>query len=398
VPWLFKDYKGREAGEPYHAGVRTLREIGYRARSDSPFALRVRSGGLIPIGRTNTPELAAMGTTEPATYGPTHNPWALDCSPGGSSGGAAAAVAARIVPVAHANDISGSIRIPAAMCGVVGLKPTRGRVLTSAGDLPIGMFVEGVVTRSVRDTAGVVDLLTDRSPWWPAPGWEQPLVAELDRPLTRLRVGVWTEPFNGSTVDAANAAAADATGRLLESLGHAVESAAPSVYSDPELWDVAKTLMAVAAAADAGSWVDRIGRALGPDDLEPRTWGMVEAGNRVTPTELFRLTDRLQAFGRSAAAWFADYDLLVTPTVATPPFPIGSYLQAYESGRGSAFTRPVNATGQPAISLPLGWPDDGLPRGVQLVGGYGADGLLIRVAAALERAQPWNDRVPGWLA
>ena len=159
VPFLLKDFKGREAGEPYHMGVPTLRDLDYRPRTDSDYALRVRAAGMIPIGRTNTPQLAVMGTTEPALYGPTHNPWAPGRSAGGSSGGSAAAVAARIVPVAHANDISGSIRIPAAMCGVVGLKPTRGRVVTSGVDPPVGMFVEGVVSRTVRDTAAMIEHL-----------------------------------------------------------------------------------------------------------------------------------------------------------------------------------------------------------------------------------------------
>ena len=184
VPFLLKDCKAREAGEPYHMGVRTLRDLDFRPRTDSALALRFRSTGLIPIGRTNTPEMALMGTTEPMLYGPTHNPWDLDRSPGGSSGGSAAAVAARIVPAAHANDISGSIRIPAAMCGLVGLKPTRGRALTSdIIDPPVGMNTEGVVSRSVRDTAALVDAITATSPWWPAPPLPGPLVDELARAL-----------------------------------------------------------------------------------------------------------------------------------------------------------------------------------------------------------------------
>ena len=223
VPFLLKDYKGREAGEPYHMGVPTLRDLDYRPRTDSDYALRVRATGLIPIGRTNTPQMAVMGTTEPQLYGPTHNPWAQGRSAGGSSGGSAAAVAARIVPIAHANDISGSIRIPAAMCGVVGLKPTRGRVVTSAEDPPIGMNVEGVVTRTVRDTALAIDLLSFRSPWWPAPPWERPLVDELGRQGPALRVGVWTQGFNGSPVDPDSEATAKRAGELLAEMGHHVD-------------------------------------------------------------------------------------------------------------------------------------------------------------------------------
>lgn len=395
VPFLFKDYCGWEAGEPYCMGVRTLREIGYRASTDSAYALRVRAGGFIPIGRTNTPELAAMGTTEPALWGPTHNPWAHGRSPGGSSGGSAAAVAARIVPVAHATDISGSIRIPSAMCGVVGLKPTRGRVVTSGADVPIGMNAEGVVTRTVRDTAAVVSWLSHRSPWWPSPGWDEALDHTTELPP--LRIGVCVDAFNGSEVDPESAAAAVRAGDLLAGMGHTVEAGAPPEFFATELWELAKAAMGVATAAEAASWEQRIGHPLGADDLEPRTWGMVQAGYAVTAPQLFAVLERMQELSRAAFAWWDRYDLLVTPTTAAPPSPHGEYLSNYVSGLGSAFTRPINVTGQPAISVPLGWPPDGMPRGVQLVGRYGDDQLLVAVAGALETAEPWADRRPDWI-
>jgi amidase len=394
VPFLFKDYRGREAGEPYHMGVRTLRELDHRPRSDSAMALRVRAGGLIPIGRTNTPEFAAMGTTEPQTYGPTHNPWDLGRTPGGSSGGSAAAVAARIVPAAHATDISGSIRIPSSLCGLVGLKPTRGRVIVSAGDSPTGMSVEGVVTRSVRDTAALVDHLSWRSPWWPAPPLARPLVDEVGAHAGRLRIGLWTEAFNGSTVDAGSAAAAIDAAALLADMGHEIETSAPAVYSADELWEVAKTAMAIAAAADAAPWDERIGHALGEADLEPRTWGMVQAGQAVSAPEAMALLEQMQRLAAAAFEWFDQHDLLITPATAAPASPLGDYITNYVSGLGSAFTRPINVTGQPAISVPLGWPDDGLPRGVQLVAAYGREDLLIRVAGALETASPWAHHRP----
>lgn len=394
VPFLLKDYQGMEAGEPYHMGCRTLRELDYRATVDSAYALRVRAGGLIPIGRTNVPEMAVMGTTEPQLYGPTHNPWDLTRTPGGSSGGAGAAVAARIVPVAHANDISGSIRIPASHCGLVGLKPTRGRVVMSAADSPIGMTTEGVLTRSVRDTAAVTDWLAVTSPWWPAPALARPLVAELGAPVAGLRIGVWTEAFNGSEVDPGCADAATAAARVLADMGCHVEVAAPTALSDPALWDDAKGALAVAAAAEAASWLPRIGHALGEADLEPRTWSMVQAGNAASAIELYALVERLQEHAARALAWWEQFDLLVTPTVAAPPGALGDYLSRYVSGLGSAFTRPLNVTGQPALSIPFGWPDDGLPRGVQLVGAYGRDDLVVRAAGALEAAAPWSHRRP----
>jgi amidase len=392
VPFVFKDYKGREAGEPYHAGVGTLRDLDYRPRTDSRLALRVRAGGLIPIGRTNTPELAAMGTTEPQSYGPTHNPWDLGRSPGGSSGGSAAAVAARIVPAGHATDISGSIRIPSSLCGLVGLKPTRGRVVVSADDTPIGMDAEGVVTRSVRDTAALVDLLTWRSPWWPAPPLRRPLTDEVDSGIGPLRVGVWTKAFNGAPVDSASAAAATDAADLLARMGCGVDVSAPAVLSSDELWEAAKTAMAIAVATDAAAWKERIGHALGEADLEPRTWGMVQAGQAISAPEAMALIEQMQRLAAAAFEWFEEYDVLITPTTAGPATPLGDYITNYVSGLGSAFTRPINVTGQPAISLPLGWPDDGLPRGVQLVAAYGREDLLIRVAGVLEKAAPWGHR------
>jgi amidase len=395
VPFLMKDYQGREAGVPYNMGVRTLRELDYRPRTSSPLAQRFRAAGLLPIGRTNVPQMALMGTTEPELYGPTHNPWDPTRSPGGSSGGSAAAVAAGIVPAAHANDISGSIRIPAAMCGVVGLKPTRGRVITSTiSDRPVGMNVEGVVTRTVRDTAALLDEIAWHSPWWPAPPLPGPLLGEVDHEPPRLRVGVWTTAFNGSVVDPGCAAAATGAAALLAEMGHHVEEAAPAELSETRLWDLARLAMAVTAASEADAWRDRIGRPLDAGDLEARSWAMIEEGRSISAPVFASMLEELQRCAARALSWWDTFDLLVTPATAAPASVLGEYLRAYESGRGSAFTRPINVTGQPAISLPLGWPDDGLPRGVQLVAAYGREDLLVRASAALERAAPWAHRRP----
>jgi amidase len=395
VPFLLKDYKGREAGEPYHMGVRPLRDMDYRSTTDSPLALAFRRAGLIPIGRTNVPQMALMGTTEPELYGPTHNPWDLTRTPGGSSGGSAAAVAAGIVPIAHANDISGSIRIPAALCGLVGLKSTRGRVTSSTvSDPPVGMNVEGVVSRSIRDTAAMIDSISWTSPWWPAPAFVRPLTDELNQPVAGLRVGVWTEALNGSAVDTACSNAALEAARMLETLGCSVEVSVSPVLSSPELWELAKNAMTVTAAAEADAWTKRLGREFVAEDLETRTWASIQAGRAISGPRLLAILERIQQLNAEALSWWDTFDILITPTTAAPASVLGDYLRAYESGKGSAFTRPFNVTGQPAMTIPFGWPADGLPRGVQLVAAYGREDLLIRAGSALETAKPWWNRRP----
>jgi amidase len=382
VPFLFKDYRCREAGERYTMGMRALRDVDFRATSDAPLALAFRAAGLIPLGRTNTPELASVGTCEPEAFGPTHNPWGLGYTPGGSSGGSAAAVAARLVTAAHATDISGSIRIPSAHCGLVGLKPTRGRTIASiAADARTGMNTEGVVTRSVRDTAALVDAISVAG--------SQPLLPSVGQPLPPLRVGLCTQAFSGSSVDPENGLAAEHCASLLEGLGCGIEISSPSALSDPALWKAAATVLSVNLATEVDTWSAKLGRPLDESDLEATTWRMVSAGRDVSAVELFAAQSVLLEHTEQAQTWWKLFDLLVTPTTANAPTLLGDYAKGYESGRGSAFTRPFNITGQPAISVPLGWPADGLPRGVQLIAPMGRDDLLIMVAAALEAVEPW---------
>ncbi len=400
VPFLFKDFGGEEAGEPHHQGMRALRDAGWRAQADSELALAFRAAGLIPLGRTNIPELALMGTTEPDAYGATRNPWDLGHSPGGSSGGSAAAVAAGLVPAAHANDIAGSIRIPAAQCGLVGLKPGRGRVVPGhRSDPAVGMNTEGVLTRTVRDTAALLDALVDQAPGgpWPAPALPGPLAAEVGRPPGRLRIGLCVRAFNDADVDAGCAAAAAGAAKLLEELGHDVDEDAPPALFEPDLLAGARALLAANAAAQLDEWSARLGRSLGEEDVEPLTWRMVGEGRTATGAEVLALLDRQHELARQAATWWGGpdgHDILLTPTTAEPAPPLGAYKQGYAPGRASAFTRALNATGQPALSLPLGWPDDGLPRGVQFVAAHGREDLLVRLGAQLERAAPWAGRRP----
>ena len=385
VPFLFKDYRCREAGESYTMGMRALRDIGFRAETDAPLALAFRAAGLIPLGRTNTPELACLGTCEPEAFGPTHNPWGIGHTPGGSSGGSAAAVAARLVAAAHANDISGSIRIPSSHCGLVGLKPTRGRAIASvSSDARTGMHSEGVVTRSVRDTAGLVDAISVAG--------SPPLLPAASLPCPPLRIGLWTQAFSGSAVDPANAAAAEHCASVLEGLGSSVEISAPTPLSAPAFWKAAAAVLAVNWAVEIDTWSAKIGRPLTEVDLEATTWRLASAGRAISAVDLLAAQSLLIEHSAVAETWWERFDLLITPTTANAPTPLGDYAKGYESGRGSAFTRPFNVTGQPAISVPLGWPDDGFPRGVQLIAPMGRDDLLITVAAALEAVEPWAQR------
>ncbi|HMK12360.1 MAG TPA: amidase [Acidimicrobiales bacterium] len=388
VPLLFKDLGCEEAGEPHHQGMRVLRDVDLRSPTDSPLALRFRSLGFIPIGRTNTPELALMGTTEPDSYGPTHNPWDLGRSPGGSSGGSGAAVAAGYVPVAHANDIAGSIRIPAAQCGIVGLKPSRGRVLPNRpGDVAVTMLSEGAITRTIRDTAAVLDGLAD------SPATER-LAGEVDRDPGRLRVGLCVHAFTGVDVDEACVAAAREAALLLEGLGHDVEEAWPPALYDPDLLPGATNLAAAHTAAVLDRWSTALGRALGESDVEPASWSLISRGRALSGADVMRAMQRQEELSREIRSWWHDFDLLLTPTTAEPGPPLGAYKAGFAPGRGSAFTRVFNATGQPALSLPLGWPADGMPRGVQLVAAYGRDDVLIRIGSQLEHAAPWAHRRP----
>ena len=364
VPVLFKDFGAEEAGEPHHQGMRLLRDARWVATEDSDLALRFRSLGFIPVGRTNTPELAVMGTTEPEAYGPTHNPWDLGRSPGGSSGGSGAAVAAGFVPVAHANDIAGSIRIPASQCGVVGLKPSTGRVNVTPG--PAGaMLSEGVITRTMRDTAKVVDGLTlDAN--------AAPLADEVGRESGALRVGVCLAAFTGADVD----------------------EAWPAALYEPDLLALATKLAAAQTAATVDTWSRWLGRPIGEDDVEATSWRLISLGRGLSGDEIERAQEREQQLAREILAWWDDFDLLLTPTTAEPGPPLGAYKQGFAPGRGSAFTRVFNVTGQPALSLPLGWPDDGMPRGVQLVAAHGREDILIRIGCQVEQAAPWFDRRP----
>jgi len=408
VPYLVKDFSCYMAGVPVHEGMRAVRDAGHVADHDMVMTQRLRQAGLVILGRTNTPELGILPTTEPVAYGPTRNPWDLERSPGGSSGGSAAAVAAGIVAAAHGNDGGGSIRIPASHCGLVGLKPSRARVSLAPdfGDVFNGLVVDLALTRSVRDAAGILDVMHGPAPGDPyaAPPPDRPYIEEVGADPGRLRIGLMTAPPGGQfETDPECVAAAEGAAALLEGLGHGIERSHPSELDDQE--QIANFLVRWTAGVDWNFkyWSAEIGRELGAEDVEPCTWALVELGRTHSGGDLLRAIEQAQASSRRIASWWADgFDLLLTPTCAEPPPRLGEFEAPPDNPAApimraipfATFTAPFNTTGQPAISLPLHMTADGLPVGVQLVAPYGREDLLLRVAAQLEEARPWAELMP----
>jgi amidase len=364
----------------------------------------------VTIGKTNTPELGILPTTEPRAYGATHNPWDVERSPGGSSGGSAAAVASGMVPVAHANDGGGSIRIPASFCGLVGLKPTRQRISQGpiVGDTLTGMVCELVVSRTVRDTAAVLDAVQGPAPGDPyvAPPPARAYRDELDADPRGLRIGLVTESAAHIEVDPETTLAARGAGELLESLGHEVSEHGLSEVAAGDPDGLVETFMTRWMGGQA-STLDQLGRLIGreikPEEVEPLTWALAEEGWRRSAGDYLNAVDRHNLVTRLISIQLdTQFDLLATPTTgeAAPrlgefddsgPDPLRAIRRAYKT---AAFSGIFNATGHPAISLPLHWTEAGLPIGVQLVAAHGREDLLIAVAAQLERARPWFDRTP----
>lgn len=406
VPYVLKDLTLTSAGDPYAAGMSALKKAGYRAARDSYFVERMREAGFVLLGKASTPELGLPCTTEPVAWGPTRNPWDLSRSVGGSSGGSAAAVASGMVAIAHASDGGGSIRIPASACGVVGLRPSRGRVSQgpTANEVWHGLAVELAVTRTVRDTAAVLDIVSGRRTGdvYTAPAPERPFTREVGADPGRLRIGVLAEDPTGQTVvDQHHADAVQSAAATLAELGHQVAEGFP-----PALRDIPADAFIPCAAALTVAELDHygklIGRPLTEDDVEPGTWAIAELGRTIPATSYVAGLAGLRAAGAAIERWWADddWDLLLTPTIPRALPPLGTLASTKENpipAEGFAyatFTMPYNVSGQPAISLPLSQSAEGLPIGVQLVAAYGREDLLLRVAAQLEAAMPWADRLP----
>jgi amidase len=403
VPILLKDLGCTVVGEPTAFGLGPLREVPMPLTSY--LAEQFRAAGFIPLGRTNVPELGTTVTTEPMSFPPARNPWDPGHSTGGSSGGSAAAVAAGMVAVAHANDGGGSIRIPASECGLVGLKPTRGRVSQGPliGEAWAGGVIDGAVTRTVRDAAGVLDVISNRMPGEPyyAPPLPGPLAREVGADPGRLRIGVLDRPGMAGYLDDPQCRAAVASAaRLLESLGHHVEESAPAAMLEEELIGHFTTIIAAETEATMRAFEMLLGRPINQDEIEPRNAAYRRAGRELTAVAYLESRAWFGMWARRMADWWDDHDLLLTPTLGAPPPELGWFTAAgpEEEGRRVVsfipYTAQFNMTGQPAISLPLHWTPDGLPVGVQLAAAYGREDILVRIASQLEQAAPWSDRRP----
>jgi amidase len=411
VPFLLKDLGATFAGQPLHLGMQYLKERDFRAPLDSYLAQRFRAAGLVVLGKTNTPELGILPTTEPRAYGPSRNPWDLGRSTGGSSGGSAAAVASGMVPIAHANDGGGSIRIPASNCGLVGLKPSRQRISEGplVGDFMSGLTAELCVSRSVRDTATLLEAVHGPAPGDPyvAPPPVRPYTEEVGADPGRLRIALWTETVIEQDADPEVVAAARAGAVALEGCGHEVEEPDMSMLGSLDMVEPFLTRWAAGQAATLDQLSIVGGQPIGPGDVEPLTWALAEIGRSRNSGEYLAAVGQHQALGRMIAGIHeSGFDLLLTPTMGEPPPLLGSFddsgpdpMAAFERAfLSGCFTAAFNATGQPAISLPLHWSEDGLPVGVQLVAPLGREDLLLQVASQLEQAMPWAERVPTLLA
>ena len=407
VPFLLKDLGAEARDFPSHSGSRLMANTHYDR--DSAIYERLAAAGLVTFGRTASPEGGIGPVTEAAVYGgPTRNPWSLEHTPGGSSGGAAAAVAAGIVPAAHGSDGGGSIRMPAACCGLYGLKPTRARLPDGpyAGEGWAGMAVDGYLTRSVRDTALLLDATQGPdlgAPYW-APPLEDTFVAALERPPGRLRVALCDTTLNGEPVHAECRTAAQEAARLLEDLGHAVEEARPRADHDAMMraW---VDIVACGTALSVRKELESLGRDLRPDDLEPVSRGALAHARTISGDRYLEAVGTIHRYGRQMAAFWQEHDILLTPTLAEPPARIGRFDHRTEDYLGyrlgpagvyaySPFTAAFNATGQPAASLPLHWSAEGLPIGVHLAARFGADETLVALSAQIEAARPWFHRRP----
>jgi len=403
VPFLLKDLLAEYAGVRFTESMAFMRD--YVSDHDTELVIRLKHAGLIILGKTNTPELGILPTTEPRLFGPTRNPWDTSRTSGGSSGGSASAVAAGLVPMAHGNDGGGSIRIPASCCGLFGLKPTRGRnpLGPDYGDVYGGLVAEHAITRSVRDSAALLDATSGPDigdPYW-APPQIRPFLQEVGADPRRLRIAVTTAAVTGVEVHTDCVNAVRDAAALCADLGHEIVEVTPTLSGDLISQNFI-VLWSVGCAWAIDDWARQIGRTPTADQFEPLTWGLYEMGQQQSaPAGLLALQD-LQKVSREIARFFVDYDVWLTPTLGEPPVPLGTFDSSpenpleglFRSASFVPFTPLCNVTGQPAMSVPLFWNDQGLPVGTHFIGRFGDEATLFRLAAQLEAARPWASRRP----
>jgi len=403
VPFLLKDLQATCAGVRYTAGSRLLAD--FVAPLDAELVTRFRAAGLVVVGITNTPEFGILPTTESQLFGPARNPWDPTRSTGGSSGGSAAAVAARLVPLAHANDGGGSIRIPASCCGLFGMKPTRARnpMGPFVGDVMSGLVVEHALTRSVRDSATLLDATggaDEGAPYW-APPTARPFRDEIGAPPGRLRIGFTATAPTGAAIGPDCVAAVHDAATLCASLGHHVDEISLPI-SGEMVTECFVTVWTTGVAWTVDSLARMTGRTVTAETVEPLTWALAEAGRHRSGADYLAAIQGLQTIARAIAAFMRAWDVILTPVVAEPPPPLGTFDAAPDNPLAGfmraaeyvPFTPIANATGQPAMSVPLYWTDAGLPVGAHFVGRFGDEATLFRLAAQLETARPWADRRP----
>ncbi|MBI5511093.1 MAG: amidase [Deltaproteobacteria bacterium] len=422
VPFLVKDMDGFVAGEPCTAGSRARR--GFVPDHDSEIVARFKKAGLVITGKTNAPEAGLLAVTEPELFGPTKNPWNPEHTPGGSSGGSAAAVAARLVPMAHGGDGGGSIRIPASACGLFGLKPTRGRnpVGPDAGEGWSGLVSIHALTRSVRDCAALLDAVSGPEEGAPyvAPPASGPFAAEVGKPPGALRIAFHSGSLFGRNTHPDCVAAVTDAAKLAAELGHVVTETAP-VFAKEELVRAYLVVVAAGMASFVAETERLLGRKVRSHELEPSSWFLCQVGRALSALDLEQARAATCRAGRAFATFFHQHDLFLTPTLAYPPVKIGELALKAGERFGLALLRALparpllnaalsalaanalektpntmlfNQTGQPAMSVPLYWNAANLPIGVQFVGRFGDEATLLRLGAQLEAARPWSARLP----
>ncbi|MFC3326538.1 amidase [Mesorhizobium cantuariense] len=401
VPFLLKELASSWTGAPNTNSCFYLKDV--VADFDTEVVRRMKAAGLVLVGKSNAPENGWSITTEPKLYGATKNPWKEGITPGGSSGGAAAAVASRMVPIAEASDGAGSIRIPASCCGIVGLKPSRGRVsLAPFGDYWYGGAYFLCCSRTVRDTAAYLDAVAGALPGDPytPPVPDGSWLDLSSRAPKKLRIGFSVTPPNGTAIDAEVKAAVLATVAALERLGHHVEEH-DMLLDANAVWATYTNMTCVQTVATFDYLETVIGRPVTPNDVEAVTWAIIERGRSTSGTRHISDVERLRQIGRDIVGDLGAYDLFITPTLTQLPRPFGYYdmsetdIDRYNAKwADSVFAFPFNISGQPAISLPLGWSKGGVPIGVQLVGRYGDEATVLAASAQLEQEMAWKDRRP----